>query len=54
VVLETNPDLAHVYLGYALDAINEQLSKAEEPERQAMLAALRDLQVFQRERLRTP
>jgi hypothetical protein len=49
VVLETNPDLARVYLGYALDAINEQLTKAEEPERQAMLAALRDLQVFQRD-----
>jgi formate-dependent nitrite reductase cytochrome c552 subunit len=48
VVLETNPDLARVYLGYAVDAIDEQLTKAEEPERQAMLAALRDLQVLQR------
>jgi len=46
VVLETNPDLARVYLGYALDAINEQLTKAEEPERQAMLAALREFASF--------
>jgi hypothetical protein len=53
VVLETNPEFARRYLDYALDAINEHLTKAEEPERQAMLAALRDLQVLQREGLKT-
>jgi hypothetical protein len=49
VVLETNPSLARVYLGHALDAINEQLTKApEEMERQAMLAALRCLDIIER------
>ena len=50
VVLETNPNLARMYLADALDAINEQLTKApEEAEREAMLAALCCLHVLQRD-----